>query len=128
MTRNHLFAMLSIAALAACGGTDTTDSGTPPAGRTQEVQVQGYRLVIQLDAAGKPTSAQAWDPSGGEAATQIGEAGEVTVCAPAATASGSQCEPLFSFVPEGTTPGMGTASCTCFYIGGWPICYGGTCK
>jgi hypothetical protein len=134
MTRKHLFGLLSIAALAACGGADTTASGTTqplarassvtaPNAKEEEYHFNGYRLKVQLGDDGKPTSAKA-DKDGKEVPTFIVPAREVTVCVPKSTngSAGPQCEPLL-YMPEKTFFKIGTGTLCPMWLQGHVIYY-----
>jgi hypothetical protein len=120
-------ALILVAVGCATPGTPAPAKGTAVAAApgSEEVRFMGHRLVVQLDAAGKPTSARAWDPSEKEVPAVVVPIGEVNVCAPkpvGPTASAPQCEP-FSFIPEKTSFKTGANSICWYYVNGRIVYY-----
>lgn len=98
---------------------------TDDAGRTLVVRFGGTQK-------NKPVKVQATDKQGKPLEVLEIPLKDMTVCMPqaggAAKTEGAKpvCQPL-AFVTDGAVMKMGTATCTCYVIGGYNYCYGDTC-
>jgi hypothetical protein len=133
-------AMIAGAAVFALVTGAGPESVTPPVAggeaksvKSSQKQVtdhEGNQLILDLDDAGKVVKAEAKDRQGKP--LQAGEIKmkDMQVCIPR-TAGAKDAKPLcqtLAYVTDGSFFKMGTASCTCYVVGGTLICYGTTCK
>ena len=126
MGNNRFVIVAAIALLGfGCATSSNRPAGPSAAPGTEEVRFMGHRLLVHLDAAGKPASAQAWDPNDKEVPTAIVGLGDVNVCAPKpvgpSAGSAPQCEP-FSVLPDKISFKTG-ANSICWYVSNGRIIY-----
>jgi hypothetical protein len=86
----------------------------------------GNNLTVDVDDSGKVVRAQAKDRKGTPIDTVQIKMQDMTVCSP--RPGGAQLCQTLTYVSDGAFFKVGTASCTCCSVGGWPVCYGTTCK
>lgn len=102
-------------------GTEAKATGTTA---RQVTDHEGNELTLELDDSGKVVKAHAKDSKGRPLKVVRIRMQDMKVCIP--RTARPRCQPL-AFVSDGAFFKMGTASCTCYVIGGIPYCYGDTC-
>lgn len=107
-------------------GAAAPSEPTAKANHKEFTDGEGNTLGVDLDDAGKVVKATAKNRKQEPLAVAPIPLKDFSVCIPKAKSKKALCQPL-AFITDGAFFKMGTATCSCYVVGGTPYCYGNTC-